>query len=367
MAPALGWQAAFVSGQRACRLMYSLLQPLLFQLAPETAHKLTISALKYLPLPKLPQAWLRLRTSVLGLDFPTPIGVAAGFDKNAEVPDAMIALGFGFAEVGTVTPRPQSGNDRPRVFRLPADRAIINRLGFNNAGLEAARDNLKYRRERGGIVGANVGANKESVDRIADYEHGIRRVLGLCDYITINISSPNTVGLRALQSRSSFDELVLRCVAARGNDTTPMLVKIAPDITDEDIADIADVARTRGVDGLIVSNTTIDRPPTLRSVEARESGGLSGKPLLAPSTRILAKVARHTQGKIPLIGVGGIASGVDAYEKIRHGASLVQLYTALIYEGPMLGRRIARDLDALLARDGFANVSDAVGVDIEKG
>jgi dihydroorotate dehydrogenase len=346
--------------------MFSALRPLLFQLAPETAHGLTIALLKRTPRLRPSHHLPRLRTMLLGLDFPTPIGVAAGFDKNAEVPDAMLALGFGFAEVGTFTPRPQSGNDKPRIFRLQEDSAIINRLGFNNGGLEAARERLKYRRGRGGIIGANVGANKDSEDRGADYALGISRVLGLCDYITINISSPNTVGLRALQSRAALDELVVRCLAARGDDKTPMLVKIAPDLTDDDISDIADVALARGIDGLIVSNTTVDRPPTLRSVNARESGGLSGKPLLAPSTRILARMAQRTHGQLPLIGVGGIASGADAYDKIRKGASLVQLYTGLVYEGPTLGRRIAIELEALLARDGFASVGDAVGVDIEK-
>ncbi len=346
--------------------MYHILRPLLFKLAPETAHQLTIAALKNLPLPRIPLALPRLRSTVMGLTFSNPIGVAAGFDKNAEVPDALLALGFGFAEVGTITPKPQSGNERPRLFRLEEDRAVINRLGFNNGGLEAARERLKYRRTRSGIVGANVGANKDTHDRIADYELGISRVLGLCDYITINISSPNTVGLRALQSRSSLDELVSRCLIARGAHTAPMLVKIAPDLLDEDIADIVDVALARGIDGLIVSNTTIARPANLRSRHARESGGLSGKPLLAPSTRILQQVAKRTQGKITLIGVGGISSGAEAYEKIRHGASLVQLYSGLIYDGPLLGRRIAKELDALLARDGFANLSEAVGIDVGK-
>ncbi len=346
--------------------MYHTLRPLLFKLAPETAHQLTIAALKHLPLPRLRVSLPRLRTTVMGLTFDNPIGVAAGFDKNAEVPDALLALGFGFAEVGTITPKAQSGNECPRLFRLEEDRAVINRLGFNNGGLEAARERLKYRRARGGIVGANVGANKDTADRSADYELGISRVLGLCDYITINISSPNTLGLRALQSRSSLDDLVARCLAARGNNTTPMLVKIAPDLTDEEIADIVDVALARSIDGLIVSNTTVARPANLRSVHARQSGGLSGKPLLAPSTRVLAKVAKHTQGKLTLIGVGGISSGADAYEKIRHGASLVQLYSALIYDGPLRGRRIAQELDALLARDGFAKLSDAVGVDVER-
>jgi dihydroorotate dehydrogenase len=346
--------------------MYQLLRPLLFKLAPETAHNLTIAALKYLPLPRLAQSLPRLQNTVMGLNFTSPIGVAAGFDKNAEVPDTLLRLGFGFAEAGTITPKPQSGNEHPRLFRLEQDRAVINRLGFNNGGLEAARERLKYRRARGGIVGANVGANKDTVDRIADYELGISRVLGLCDYITINISSPNTVGLRALQSRDSFDELIVRCMAARGAVQTPMLVKIAPDLTNEDLDDIVDVALARGIDGLIVTNTTLARPPMLRSIHARESGGLSGKPLFAPSTRILREVAKRTQGKLTLIGVGGVSSGADAYEKIRAGASLVQLYSALIYDGPMLGRMIAQELDALLARDGFKNMSEAIGLDVEK-
>jgi dihydroorotate dehydrogenase len=346
--------------------MYQLLRPLLFKLAPETAHSLTITALKYLPLPRLAQSLPRLQNSAMGLDFPSPIGVAAGFDKNADVPDALLKLGFGFAETGTITPKPQVGNEQPRLFRLEQDRAVINRLGFNNGGLEAARERLKYRRMRGGIVGANVGANKDSVDRMADYELGINRVLGLCDYITINISSPNTVGLRALQSRDSLDELIARCMAARGAAKTPMLVKIAPDLTDEDLDDIIDVALARGLDGLIVSNTTLARPPALRSIHARESGGLSGKPLFAPSTRILATVAKRTQGKLTLVGVGGVSNGAEAYAKIRAGASLVQLYSALIYDGPLLGRTIAQELDALLARDGFKHISDAIGVDVEK-
>jgi dihydroorotate dehydrogenase len=344
--------------------MYQLLRPLLFGLAPETAHHLVIAALKYLPTPRVPMQLPRLHTSVLGLDFNNPIGVAAGFDKNAEVPDALLALGFGFTEVGTITPKPQMGNELPRLFRLVEDRAVINRLGFNNEGLEAARERLKYRRTKSGIIGANVGANKDSVDRMADYELGISRVLGLCDYITINISSPNTVGLRALQSRSSLDELVTRCMAARGENTTPMLVKIAPDLTDEDVDDIVDVALARGINGLIVSNTSLDRPAQLRSIHARESGGLSGKPLFVPSTKILARIAKLAQGKLTLVGVGGISSGADVYQKIRAGASLVQFYSAMIYDGPLVVRRMAKELDALLARDGFKTINDAVGIDI---
>jgi dihydroorotate dehydrogenase len=362
----VGWQGACVSGAFTGGLMYQRLRPLLFKLAPEAAHDLTIAALKHLPLPRLAQSLPRLQNSLMGLSFSSPIGVAAGFDKNAEAPDALLRLGFGFTEVGTITPKPQNGNEQPRLFRLEQDRAVINRLGFNNGGLEAARERLKYRRARGGIVGANVGANKDTVDRIADYELGITRVLGLCDYITINISSPNTVGLRLLQSRDILDELISRCIAARGAAKTPMLVKIAPDLMDEDLDDIADVALARGIDGLIVSNTTLARPPTLRSIHARETGGLSGKPLFAPSTRILAEVAKRTQGKLTLVGVGGVSNGAEAYEKIRAGASLVQLYSALIYDGPMLGRTIAQELNTLLARDGFKNISEAIGLDREK-
>ena len=345
--------------------MYGHVRSLLFSLDPERAHGLTIASLRGLAIAAAPPAPQNLATRVCGLDFPNPFGLAAGFDKNAEVPDAMLRLGFGFAEVGTITPRPQAGNERPRLFRLVEDRAVINRLGFNNAGLEAARERLKYRRDKRGIVGANVGANKDSEDRIADYVTGITRVLGLCSYITINISSPNTPGLRALQSRDALAELVGRCLEARGDDKTPMLLKIAPDLIDDEARDIAEVARAQGLSGLIISNTTIDRPASLRSYHARESGGLSGKPLMGPSTRMLKQMAIHTRRQIPLVGAGGISSAQDAYVKIRHGASLVQLYTALIYEGPWLVRRMTQDLSALLARDGFATIADAVGADLE--
>ena len=345
--------------------MYAQLRPWLFQLDAERAHGLTVRALQHLPWAPARLDLPRLRTRFCGLEFPNPIGLAAGFDKNAQVPDAMLRLGFGFAEVGTITPRPQAGNDRPRLFRLVEDRAVINRLGFNNGGLEAARERLKYRRERGGIVGANVGANKDSTDRIADYVSGIERLARLCSYITINISSPNTVGLRALQSRDALVELLERCIAARGTAGPPLLLKIAPDLVDEEARDIAEVALGKRIDGLIVSNTTLARPAQLRSPLSRESGGLSGKPLMGPSTRMLKAMAQHTRRALPLVGVGGISSGEDAYTKIRHGASLVQLYSALVYEGPGLARRIARELDSLLMRDGFASVADAVGADVE--
>jgi dihydroorotate dehydrogenase len=360
------WRSAPVSSLRAGGLtMYGHVRSLLFSLDAERAHGLTIAGLRAMPKAAPSPSPQSLVSRVMGMDFPNPFGLAAGFDKNAEVPDAMLQLGFGFAEVGTITPRPQQGNERPRLFRLLEDRAVINRLGFNNGGLEAARERLKYRRDRPGIVGANVGANKDSEDRIADYVTGISRVLGLCSYVTINISSPNTPGLRALQSREALAELVGRCLEARGRDATPLLLKIAPDLIDEEARDIAEVAMGQGLSGLIVSNTTIDRPASLRSVHARESGGLSGKPLMGPSTLMLRQMALHTRRQMPLIGAGGISSAQDAYVKIRHGASLVQLYTALIYEGPGLVRRMTQALAHLLARDGFATLADAVGADLE--
>jgi dihydroorotate dehydrogenase len=342
---------------------YDLLKPLVFRLDPERAHGLTVAALKSLPLPKAAAPAPTLSTTVFGLDFPSPIGLAAGFDKNADVPDAILKLGFGFAEVGTITPLPQAGNPQPRLFRLVEDRAVINRMGFNNAGLDAALVKLRARHGRHGIVGVNVGANKDSVDRSADYVTGIKAVLPHADYITINISSPNTPGLRALQSAAALTDLIARCLAARGADTTPMLVKIAPDLTDEDVRDIADVAQATGIDGLIVSNTTIARP-ALASRHAEETGGLSGAPLFAPSTAMLRKVALATAGKIPLIGVGGISTAEEAYAKIRNGASLVQIYSALVFEGPGLAARLNAGVAELLARDGFSNIAEAVGKDL---
>lgn len=343
-------------------LAYALLRPLLFALDPEAAHGLTIKALKTGLLPARPKDDPLLATCVAGIDFPNPIGLAAGFDKNAEVPDAMLRLGFGFAEAGTVTPLAQPGNPRPRMFRLVEDRAVINRLGFNNGGLAPAVARLKARLGRPGIVGANVGANKDTADRIADYATGVAAVRDLATYITINISSPNTPGLRALQSRESLAELVARSLEARGASGPPMFVKVAPDLTEADIDDIAAVALESGIDGLIVSNTTIARPP-LRSSHAGETGGLSGAPLFEPATEALRRFRRLTAGRIALIGVGGVSDGATAYAKIRAGADLVQLYTALVYEGPGLVGRIKRELAALLRRDGFKRVADAVGVD----
>jgi dihydroorotate dehydrogenase len=279
------------------------------------------------------------------LSFPSPIGLAAGLDKNAEVPDAFLRLGFGFVEVGTITPRPQAGNPKPRLFRLVEDKAVINRMGFNNLGLDAAVAKLRSRHGKPGIVGANVGANKDSEDRIADYVTGIKAVLPWCQYITINISSPNTPGLRALQSRASLEELVGRCMAARGAVNRPMLVKIAPDLSDEDVSDIAQVSLASGIDGLIVSNTTITRP-ALTSIHAAQTGGLSGAPLFDLSTQMLRKIAQATLGKVPLIGVGGISTADHVRAKLDAGASLVQLYSSLVYEGPGLAARLNRELAA---------------------
>lgn len=341
-------------------LAYALARPLLFALDPETAHGLTIRALKLGLLPEAPADDPILATTLAGLALPNPIGLAAGFDKNAEVPDAILRLGFGFAEAGTVTPLAQPGNPKPRMFRLVEDRAVINRLGFNNAGLDLYMARLRARVGRPGIVGGNVGANKDASDRIADYVRGIAAVRDLVSYITVNISSPNTPGLRALQSRDALAELVGRAMDARGPGGVPLFVKVAPDLTPEDIVDIAEVCGAGGVDGLIVSNTTITREG-LRSRHADETGGLSGAPLLARSTAVLRAFRQATP--LPLIGVGGVASGTDAYAKIRAGASAVQLYTALVYGGPGLVATIKRELAALLRRDGFASVPEAVGVD----
>lgn len=333
----------------------------------ETAHRLTIRMLKEGWGPKISLETPRLATHVAGLSFPNPLGLAAGFDKNAEAPDAALDMGFGFVEVGAVTPRPQPGNERPRVFRLRADAAVVNRYGFNNEGLDAMAARLKARARRG-IVGVNLGANKDSQDRAEDYVKGVRALAGLADFFTVNISSPNTPGLRALQGKASLEELMQRVLAARDETAqggalqrTPVFLKIAPDLADEDKADIADVARAMALDGLIVSNTTIARSANLRSVRAQEKGGLSGAPLFAPSTALLKEFFRAIGKDVPLIGAGGVSSARDAYEKILAGASLVQLYTALVYEGPGLPARILTDLPSFLDADGFASVRDAVG------
>lgn len=354
--------------------LYPVIQPFLRTLDPETAHRLTIWALKagLAPTGSGPDP-ASLRIKIFGLDFPNPIGMAAGFDKNAEVPDALLRLGFGFAEIGSVTPRPQPGNPRPRIFRLPDTRALINRLGFNNEGHAAVKKRLAARRRGAapGIVGVNLGANKDSTDRIADYVTGIATFEGLADYVTINISSPNTPGLRGLQTRAALEELIARILAARRGNV-PVLLKIAPDLEPDDMSDIAalvraDKGRAHNIDGLIISNTTIKRQGLVAGRHTDEAGGLSGAPLFDLSTRILKEMYRLTGGQVPLIGVGGVSSGADAYAKIRSGASLIQLYTALTYQGPALVARIKRDLAACLARDGFTHIADAVGVDVDLG
>lgn len=348
--------------------LYPLARPLLLRLDPERAHDLTILSLSLGLGPTDTRADDPvLRTSVFGLDLPNPVGLAAGFDKNAQVPAAMLRTGFGFVEAGTVTPRPQPGNPRPRLFRVPSAGAVINRFGFNNNGLEEFARRLEDLRGLGwpGVIGANVGKNKETEDAGADYARGIRRLTPLADYLVVNVSSPNTPGLRTLQSKEALSGLLARCLEARagaaGTRRPPLLLKVAPDLTDADKADIAAVVLDSGIDGLIVSNTTLARPAEIPPDLAAEAGGLSGRPLFEPSTRVLAEFHALLDGRVPLVGVGGVASGADAYAKIRAGASLVQLYTALAYEGPALVRRIKDDLAALLKRDGFASVADAVG------
>ncbi len=335
-------------------------------LPAETAHRATMSLAKtFTPLLAAPAADdPRLAVEAFGLHFPNPVGLAAGFDKDARIPVAMLRLGFGFVECGTVTPRPQAGNPRPRLFRLTEERAVINRMGFNNGGMESAAERLGAR-PKGGIVGINIGANKETADRIGDYRTAFARLGPWADYVAINVSSPNTPGLRGLQSRDELERLLGHLTGDRTRLSlrAPLLLKIAPDLDEAALDDIADVLREAHIDGLIVSNTTIARPPSLKSAQAKEQGGLSGAPLLAPSTRILREMRRRVSPRLTLVGVGGIANGADAYAKIRAGASLVQLYSALAYEGPGLVARIKRDLLACLARDGFARVADAVGKD----
>ena len=344
-------------------------QRLLRLLPPETAHRLTLRALALAPAALLetdhPDDPI-LGSSVFGLDFPNPIGLAAGFDKNAEVFAPTLRLGFGFVEIGSVTPRPQAGNAHPRLFRLPEDRAVVNRMGFNSDGLAAVQARLARRPSAGsarGILGANLGKNKESADAAADYAAGVTALAPLADYLVINVSSPNTPGLRALQGRAPLEALLAAARAARGGKSPPLLLKIAPDLAEADKQDIAEVALSGGLDGLIVSNTTIARPVSLKGRAAKETGGLSGRPLFQPSTAALADMYRLTGGKLPLIGVGGVSSGDDAYAKIRAGASLIQLYTALVYEGPGLVQQIKRDLAACLRRDGFTQLAQAVGAD----
>lgn len=345
-------------------MIYALAKPLLFQIDAERAHGLTIAGLKAVPVGPAPKSDPILQTKLAGLNFPNPIGMAPGFDKNGEVPDALIRMGFGYAEVGTLTPKPQLGNPKPRVFRLIEDRAVINRLGFNNQGQGSAMPRLRRMRKRmgKGVLGINIGANKDSDDRIADYVTGVTNMAPLADYLTVNISSPNTPGLRALQDKGALEELLSAVIEARGTNTVPVFLKVAPDLETEDVDDIVDVVGSQKLDALIVSNTTITRDG-LKSRNQKETGGLSGAPLKAIAQQRLKDFRSASGGNIPLIGVGGIATAQDAYDRIRAGASLVQLYTAMIYEGPTIARCMASELTKLLKRDGFTSVSEAVGAD----
>jgi dihydroorotate dehydrogenase len=342
--------------------------PFLRTLDPEKAHELTLKALESGFYPRSMEADdPRLAQSLWGMNFPNPIGIAAGFDKNARVPDAILQSGFGFAEVGTVTPRPQQGNPRPRVFRLPEDGAMINRLGFNNEGHGGALGRLK-RHARHGVVGVNIGANKDSPDREADYVSGLEIFFPVADYFTVNISSPNTPGLRDLQAPEELDSLLARLMAKRddlieqGAASRPITVKLSPDIADDDIAPVCDALVAHGVDGIIISNTTLERTGLHDGPQSSQTGGLSGAPLYERSTRLLAKVYVQTQGQVPLIGVGGINSGQTALGKIEAGASLIQLYTGLIYEGPGLVGAIKKALIRGIERTGVASLGALTGI-----
>lgn len=342
-------------------MLFDLARPALFALDPERAHRLTVRALSVSPriTPPTPGA---LAVDVAGLTFPNPLGMAAGFDKDAEVPDQLLGLGFGFAEVGSITPLPQAGNPKPRLFRLVEDGGVINRMGFNNGGAHTARARLERRAGRAGIVGVNIGANKDSADRTADYAAMTQIMAPLASYLAVNISSPNTPGLRALQDESALAGLLDAIIDARSDTGPPIFLKVAPDLEPADIDAIARIALDRQLGALIVSNTTISRP-ALRSAHSAEAGGLSGVPLRDLAQQRLRDFYRATGGDLPLVGVGGIASAEDAWARIRAGASLVQLYSAMVYEGPGLPMRITRGLKRLMQRDGFSSIAEAVGTE----
>ena len=362
-------------------LLDRLARPLLRALDPEDAHGMAIKMLKFAPLPSAPRDDNRLASRVFGLNFPNPVGIAAGFDKNAEVPDALLRVGFGFVEVGTITPKPQPGNPRPRLFRLDADYGVINRLGFNSQGADAVLMRLAARAapsrqsDPGGgagqarIVGINVGANKDSPDRTADYVRLIERFAAVASYVTVNISSPNTPGLRNLQQASVLDDLLARVIDARNRvaptaGPTPVLLKIAPDLSLSDLDDVVGIARSRGVDGMIVGNTTVARPRTLRDTKtAAEAGGLSGRPLAALADRMLAETYVRVEDVFPLIGAGGIDSGDSALAKMRAGASLIQVYSGLVFRGLGLIAEIKAVLAAALDRSGHDILNDFIGAD----
>jgi dihydroorotate dehydrogenase len=347
----------------------ALSRPLLRQLDAEDAHGLAILGLRFAPIFPRARDDASLAVRAFGLNFPNPVGMAAGFDKHGDVPDALLRLGFGFVEVGTVTPLPQPGNPRPRLFRLPADEGVINRLGFNSEGAEAVLRRLAARADRGGIVGVNVGANKDSTDRIDDYVRQIDMFAPVASYFTCNISSPNTPGLRDLQQGSVFDELTARVVEARERvsvkaGATPVLIKIAPDLTLAQLDEVVAIARRRKVDGMIVGNTTVLRPDWLKDKEtAKEAGGLSGRPLFNLATRMLAETYVRAEGAFPLIGTGGIDSGETALAKIRAGACLVQVYSSLVFRGLSMVAEIKRHLADALRRDGLTGLDEFVGAD----
>ena len=350
-------------------LLDRLTRPLLYALDPENAHGLAVRMLKLAPLPQAPRDDPRLAVRVFGLNFPNPVGIAPGFDKNAEIPDALLRLGFGFVEIGTVTPLPQPGNPRPRLFRLDADQGVINRLGFNSEGADAVLKRLAARADAGGIVGINIGANKDAPDRSADYVQLIERFAPVASYVTVNISSPNTPGLRTMQQATVLDDLLSRVIDARERVTrsagpTPVLLKIAPDLSLPDLDDIVGIARSRRVDGMIVGNTTLARPKSLREIEAaKEGGGLSGRPLQALANRMLAETYVRVEGVFPLIGAGGINSGKAALARIRAGASLLQIYSALVFRGLALVTEIKATLLAALESGSLDSLTEFVGVD----
>ncbi len=341
-------------------MLYSLIRPALFRLDAERAHGLALTALKLKPFGRKAQPGGPLSIEVAGIQFPNPLGMAAGFDKDGEAPDALLKLGFGFAEVGSITPLAQAGNPRPRLFRLEEDRAVINRMGFNNGGGAAASQRLAARAHHGGVVGINIGANKDSPDRVADYVAMTALMAPLASYLVVNVSSPNTPGLRALQDEGALAALLDAVLDARGRHGPPVFLKVAPDLEPADIDAISRIAIERQLGALIVSNTTISRPP-LKSRHAGEAGGLSGEPLRDLALQRLRDFRKATGGAVPLIGVGGIATAEHAWARIRAGASLVQLYSAMVYEGPGIARRIVQGLEALMRRDGFAAIADAVG------
>jgi len=346
-------------------MLFRLLRPAIFALDSEQAHRLAIQGLKALPT-RRPTASGALASQVAGITFPNPVGVAAGFDKDAEVPDQMLGLGFGFTEVGTITPKPQAGNPKPRLFRLVEDQAVINRMGFNNRGSQAALERLSLRGSRNGVVGINIGANKDSEDRIADYALMAQMMAPHASYLAVNISSPNTPGLRALQDESALTDLLDAVIEARNaavaDFNPPIFLKVAPDLEARDIEAIARLAIEKRLGALMVSNTTIDRP-SLRSRHGGETGGLSGAPLRDLALQRVRDFYNVSEGKIPIVGIGGIASAEDAWARIRAGASLVQLYSALVYEGPGLGARIAHGIQRLMRRDGFPTIAEAIGTE----